>query len=96
MTTLNKTIDKSVIEAVYEILDKAQNANEKIPALRVIRATIGRSSFSTISEAVKQWRLDWLQSTGALPVAFSPENAKVVSDAVWSVVQPILAPKLSK
>ena len=56
MTTLNKTIDKSVIE----------------------------------------WRLDRLQSTGALPVAFSPENAKVVSDAVWSVVQPILAPKLSK
>ncbi len=96
MTTLNKTINKSVIEAVYEILDKAQNANEKIPALRVIRATIGRSSLSTISEAVKQWRLDRLQSTGALPVVFSPENAKVVSDAVWAVVQPILAPKLSK
>lgn len=37
MTTINKTIYKSVIEAVYEILDKAQNANEKIPALRVIR-----------------------------------------------------------
>lgn len=60
MTTLNKTIDKPVIEDVYEILDKAQSDNEKIPALRVIRATIGRSSFSTISEAVKQWRLDWL------------------------------------
>ena len=58
MTTLNKTIGKSVIEDVYEILDKAQNDNEKIPALRVIRSTIGRSSFSTISEAVKQWRLD--------------------------------------
>lgn len=82
MTTLNKTIDKPVIEDVYEILDKAQSDNEKIPALRVIRATIGRSSFSTISEAVKQWRLDWLQSTGVFPVAFSPENAKVVSDAV--------------
>lgn len=41
MTTLNKTIDKPVIEDVYEILDKAQSDNEKIPALRVIRATIG-------------------------------------------------------
>ena len=91
MTTANKIIDKSVIEAVYEILDEAQAANEKIPALRVIRATIGRGSLSTISEAVKQWRLDRLQSTGALPAAFTPENAKTVSDAVWAVVQPILA-----
>lgn len=91
MTTVNKIIDKSVVEAVYEILDKAQGANEKIPALRVIRATIGRGSLSTISDAVKQWRLDRLQSTGALPAAFTPENAKAVSDAVWAVVQPILA-----
>ena len=37
MTTVNKTIYKSVIEAVYEILDKAQNANEKIRARRVTR-----------------------------------------------------------
>ena len=51
MTTLNKTIDKSVIEDVYEILDKAQSDNEKIPALRVIRATIECSSLSTISDS---------------------------------------------
>ena len=51
MTTLNKTHDKSVIKAVYEILDKAQNANDKIPALRVIRATIECSSLSTISDS---------------------------------------------
>lgn len=91
MITSNKISDKSVVEAVYEILDKAQNANERIPPLRVIRATIGRGSLSTISEAVKAWRLRQLQSAGTLPTAFTPENAKAVSDAVWAVVQPILA-----
>ena len=91
MTISNKVADKSVTEAVYDILTKAQNANEKIPTLRVIRATVGRGSLSTISEAVKEWRLEQLQSTGTLPTAFTPENAKAVSDAVWAVVQPILA-----
>ncbi len=48
----------NVSEAVASLLDKAKAENQPTPTLRGLRAQIGGGSLTTISEAVKNWRLN--------------------------------------
>lgn len=73
----------TVQESVYELLDEAASKNSAIPSLRMLRAKIGAGSLTTISEAVKRWRMSRLVASG------------VIAQAVWGVVSPMLESRMT-
>lgn len=85
----------TVQESVYELLDEAASKNSAIPSLRMLRAKIGAGSLTTISEAVKRWRMSRLVASGELPEALTNEQAGVIAQAVWGVVSPMLESRMT-
>ena len=85
----------TVQESVYELLDEAASKNSAIPSLRMLRAKIGAGSLTTISEAVKRWRMSRLVAGGELPEALTNEQAGVIAQAVWGVVSPMLESRMT-
>lgn len=80
----------TISEAVAALLDKAKAENQPIPTLRGLRAQIGGGSLTTISEAVKKWRLNELQETEGLPSGFDEKTSAEIADVVWKAVLPVL------
>lgn len=80
----------TISEAVAALLDKAKAENQPMPTLRGLRAQIGGGSLTTISEAVKKWRLNELQETEELPSGFDEKTAAEIADVVWKTVLPVL------
>lgn len=80
----------NVSEAVVEALDQAKAENRPLPTLRGLRAQIGGGSLTTISEAVKQWRLSQLQADEGLPQGFDEKTSAEIADVVWKAVLPVL------
>lgn len=90
MTNANEFKEIPLRDAVRDILNKAAESGGKTPSLRSIRAAVGRGSLTTVSDIVREWRMEQLQGNGSLPTAFTEQAAKAIVDAVWGVVQPIL------
>ena len=84
-----------VKQAVKAELDKMAAAGEKIPALRVLRARIGRGSLTTISEAVKEWEGEQIAAPLPLPNDLSQDEQRVICSAVWRAVMPMLQDRLA-
>lgn len=84
-----------VKQAVKTELDKVAAAGEKIPALRILRARIGRGSLTTISEAVKEWEGEQIAVPVPLPDNLSQDEQKVICNAVWRAVMPMLQDRLT-
>lgn len=80
----------TISEAVAALLDKAKAENQPMPTLRGLRAQIGSGSLTTISEAVKKWRLNDLQETEELPSGFDEKTSAEIADVVWKAVLPVL------
>lgn len=80
--------------SVFEFLNRNAKQNEPIPSLRKIRTAVGGGSFSTISDAVKEWQRQSLVDSGKLPNAFQPDEIKALSDAVWQIVLPIMTSRI--
>lgn len=80
----------TISEAVAALLDKAKAENQPMPTLRGLRAQIGGGSLTTISEAVKKWRLNELQETEELPSGFGEKTSAEIADVVWKAVLPVL------
>lgn len=80
----------TISEAVAALLDKAKAENQPMPTLRGLRAQIGGGSLTTISEAVKKWRLNDLQETEELPSGFDEKTSAEIADVVWKAVLPVL------
>ena len=88
--TIMKEKTLNVSEAVVEALDQAKAENRPLPTLRGLRAQIGGGSLTTISEAVKQWRLSQLQADEGLPQGFDEKTSAEIADVVWKAVLPVL------
>ena len=84
-----------VKQAVKAELDKVAAAGEKIPALRILRARIGRGSLTTISEAVKEWEGEQIAVPLPLPDDLSQDERRVICSAVWRAVAPMLQDRLA-
>lgn len=82
---------------VKSILDDAVTRGLEFPSLRAIRAQIGKGSYSTIAEAVKEWKQAKM-ATASMPVTadLSMEESEAVSGAVWNAVSPIIAKRLTR
>lgn len=82
---------------VYSILDDAVSRGLEFPSLRAIRAQIGKGSYSTIAEAVKEWKQAKM-AAASMPVTadLSMEESEAVSTAVWNAVSPIIAKRLTR
>ena len=82
---------------VNSILDDAVSCGLEFPSLRAIRAQIGKGSYSTIAEAVKEWKQAKM-AAASMPVTadLSMEESEAVSTAVWNAVSPIIAKRLSR
>ena len=85
-----------VKQAVKAELDKVAAAGEKIPALRVLRARIGHGSLTTISEAVKEWESEQIAAPLPLPSDLSQDEQRVICNAVWRAVAPMLQERLTE
>lgn len=81
-------------QTVKAELDKIAAAGVKIPALRVLRARIGRGSLTTISEAVKEWEGEQIAAPLPLPNDLSQDEQRVICSAVWRAVMPMLQDRL--
>lgn len=84
-----------VKQAVKAELDKVAAAGEKIPALRILRARVGRGSLTTISEAVKEWEDEQIAVPVPLPDNLSQDEQRVICNAVWRAVMPMLQDRLT-
>ena len=84
----------TVKETVFKLLDEAQAHGEPLPSLRTLRARAGAGSLTTISQAVKQWRLSKMVESGQMPPSFSPEEEAAIGRAVWEIVTPMLLRRL--
>lgn len=82
-------------QTVKAELDKIAAAGVKIPALRVLRARIGRGSLTTISEAVKEWEGEQIAAPLPLPNDLSQDEQRVICSAVWRAVMPMLQDRLA-
>ena len=83
----------SVNETVRTLLDQAVAQGQSIPSLRQLRAQLGGGSLTTISEAVKAWRLSRLEETGQVPVI--DDKAKLeLGQMLWDVIQPELQKRI--
>lgn len=80
----------NIKESVTSLLDQAEAENRPQPTLRTLRGLIGGGSFSTISQAVKEWRVSKLQEAGSLPQGFDEQAARNIADTVWQAVLPTL------
>ena len=80
----------NVEEAVVRLMNQAKSENQPLPTLRGLRAQIGGGSLTTISEAVKQWRLSQLQAEEGLPQGFDEKTSAEIADVVWKAVLPVL------
>lgn len=82
---------------VKSILDDAVTRGLEFPSLRAIRAQIGKGSYSTIAEAVKEWKQAKM-AAASMPVTadLSMEESEAVSGAVWNAVSPIIAKRLTR
>lgn len=76
--------------AVVAELEKCRIAGERQPALRTLRARVGRGSLTTISEAVKEWEASQVKLRGTLPDTAPEELQAALASAVWTVILPLL------
>ena len=76
-------------EKVSDILNKATAEKQPLPSLRNIRAKLGSGSLTTISEAVKEWKLAQLQTSGDLPTITEKEQIEA-GQAIWNTFLPFL------
>ncbi len=76
--------------AVVAELEKCRMAGERLPALRTLRARVGRGSLTTISEAVKEWEASQVKLRGTLPDTAPEELQTTLANAVWTVILPVL------
>ena len=72
--------------AVNEELDKAVEAGERLPSLRVLRARIGRGSLTTISDAVKAWETERKACRNELPGTMPTGLRDELAGAAWKVL----------
>lgn len=86
----------TVHELIASILDEASKEGRPLPSLRALRAKIGHGSLTTISDAVKAWRVKQMVEAGELPEAFTASEAANVSAAVWETVSPILQQRIEE
>lgn len=78
---------------VKSILDDAVTRGLEFPSLRAIRAQIGKGSYSTIAEAVKEWKQAKM-AAASMPV--TADLSMEESEAVWNAVSPIIAKRLTR
>lgn len=90
----NQNNEISLTMSVYEILERAHQAGEKLPSIRSIRSMIGHGSLTTISKAIHAWKVKQLQSKAELPEGLPEQAVKDISDAVWQAVLPILRERM--
>lgn len=86
----------TVHELIASILDETSKEGRPLPSLRALRAKIGHGSLTTISDAVKAWRVKQMVEAGELPEAFTASEAANVSAAVWETVSPILQQRIEE
>lgn len=86
----------NVSETVDALLDQAKAENRPLPTLRALRAQIGGGSLTTISEAVKNWRLKELQAVEGLPQGFDKKTAAEIAEAVWNAALPVLKKRVDE
>lgn len=77
-------------DAVRAQLERAAADGAEVPSLRALRAAVGYGSLTTISEAVKEWRLEQAKRELSLPAGFPAESGEAVLAAVWKVVKPLM------
>ena len=90
MTNIKESNQIQVRAVVRNILNKAKEAGEKLPTLRAIRAAVGRGSMTTISDIIHEWQLEQVQSNSKFPKGFSEATTKVLGEAVWNLILPVL------
>lgn len=83
-----------VKQAVMAELDKIAASGEKMPALRVLRARVGKGSLTTVSEAVKEWESAQIALPQALPNDLSFDEKTVICGAIWRAIAPMLQTRL--
>lgn len=85
----------SINDTIYSLLDQASAQGQPIPSLRQLRAQAGGGSLTTISEAVKAWRLARLEESGQMPTA--DEQLKLeLGQLLWTVLQPELQKRIER
>lgn len=87
---------RDIKTAVFEHLDAIAQQQGSLPSLRKIRLAIGGGSFSTISDAVKEWQKQSLIESGKLPSSFSETETKAIAESVWQVVLPIMMSRIQE
>ena len=88
--------DQSVRDSVREIFESAQESDRQLPAIRAIRAKIGKGSLGTISEAVNEWKQEKLVQQGELPSGFEQREAENIIKAVWEAVAPMIRAQIEQ
>lgn len=80
---------------VHSLLDQAVALGQPIPSLRRLRALIGGGSLTTISDAVKSWRLTRLEQKGQMPVLDDGQKLEL-GQLLWNVLQPELQKRIEQ
>ena len=85
----------SINDTIHSLLDQAAAQGHPIPSLRQLRAQVGGGSLTTISEAVKAWRLAHLEGSGQMPTL--DEQLKLeLGQLLWTVLQPELQKRIER
>lgn len=85
----------SINDTILTLLDQAAAQGHPIPSLRQLRAQVGGVSLTTISEAVKAWRLARLEGSGQMPTV--DEQLKLeLGQLLWTVLQPELQKRIER
>lgn len=85
----------SINDTIHSLLDQAVAQGQPVPSLRQLRAQVGGGSLTTISEAVKAWRLARLEESGQIPTA--DEQLKLeLGQLLWTVLQPELQKRIER
>lgn len=85
----------SINDTIHSLLDQAVAQGQPIPSLRQLRAQVGSGSLTTISEAVKAWRLARLEESGQMPTI--DEQLKLeLGQLLWTVLQPELQKRIER
>ncbi len=85
----------SINDTIHSLLDQAASQGQPIPSLRRLRAQIGGGSLTTISDAVKAWRLARLEESGQMPV-IDDKTKLEFGQLLWGVLQPELQKRIER
>lgn len=89
-------VKMDVKSEVMKALDQYAVKGGKEPTLRSLRSLIGSGSFTTISDAVKEWKAQQLPAIPELPDAMPEEAARIVCATVWRSVAPLLKQRIDE